>query len=72
MAYIDSMEQFLPNEPNVCVVICQTSLEEKKRLSICLDMEEREEKSVSRDGLYPSPQSSPTKTKERIQMCAWV
>ena len=30
MAYIDSLEQFFPNETNICDVICQTTLEEKK------------------------------------------
>lgn len=28
--YFDSLEQFIPNEPDICVVICKASLEERK------------------------------------------
>lgn len=44
MAYIDSAEQFLPNETDICVVICQTSLEEKKKTE-SLNIKEIEKKS---------------------------
>lgn len=51
MAYIDSLEQIIPNETNVCVVICQTSLEGKKRPKF-LGINALEEMSVSKVVLY--------------------